>query len=153
MSAGQSAETAAAVPSAPRVLYSSGQIALTAFLLGPLPPLYMLISNFRTLGQARLLRMAAVGGYALLMAEIFFIYFIPRHSIVGTILAPINAGMGAGLAHMYQPDAATLSRTPGLTRASLWRVAWVWVVRTLEFLIWVFFVFSLLDYAGFSRAR
>jgi hypothetical protein len=153
MSAGQSVETAAAAPDAPRVLYSSGQIAVTAFFLGPLPALYMFISNFRTLGQARLLRIAVLGGYALLMAEILLICFTPSHGLVSAFLAPLNTGLGFGLASMYQPDASAISRTPGFVRASFWRVAWVCVIRTVEFLIWVVLILGLLEYAGFSVAN
>ena len=139
------------MPGTPRVLFSSGQIVFTALLLGPLPPLYMLLSNLRTMGKLRALRTAGLAGYALLMIEIVLIYFVPSRSSIGSLMLAVNAGL-ATCAFMYQPDWSAIARSGSYVRASFWRVAGVSVVRTLELLVWMFGVFGLLDYSGFHFA-
>ena len=152
MSAGQSAEAAAAVPSAPRVLFSSGQIVFSAILLGPLPPLYMVVSNLRAMGRGLALRRVVFAGYALVLLELVTLYFLSDRTAGGTLLLSLNTGL-AFYAFMYQPDWSAIGRSTGYRRAPIWRVIWVCVIRTTECLVWAMGIFMLLDYMGFHTPK
>lgn len=147
-----SAELAAGLPRPQRMLFSSGQIVFSAILLGPLPPLYMLASNVRTLGRVSAMRRLVFGGYALLMFELVALYFFPGRTGSSTIFMSLNTGV-ACFAFMYQPDWSAISRSMDYRRAPLWQVIWVCVIRTLECLVWGIGIFLLLDYMGFHPPR
>lgn len=119
-----------------RVLYSERQITWVALLCGPLPSLYMLISNLRAMGQARLLALVTVGGYSWLMLQIVVLLLSPSHSLSASLIAPLNTALAAALAMRYQPSNQVILRSADYVPATLWRVLWVCLARTLESIAW-----------------
>lgn len=136
-----------------RMLYSRGQIALAVFLAGPLPPLYMLISNLRALGQAQLLPVVVVTGYTLMMVEMVAIWFIPSHTIAAALIPATNLALATTTLLAYQPERTVITGNGDYVLAPAWRVAWVCVARLLEFAAWFIGVAVVFYILGIEKAK
>jgi hypothetical protein len=120
-----------------RILFSELQVSVVAFICGPLPSLYMLISNLRAMGQGRLLAIVTIGGYSLLMMELVVLLLIPSHSLVASLIAPCNTAAAAAFAMRFQPARSVILKSAAYTPAPLWRVLWIGVARTVETVAWL----------------
>lgn len=136
-----------------RMLYSRGQIALAVFLAGPLPALHMLISNLRALGRTELLPLVVVAGYALMMAEMVAVWFVPRHSVMAAMIPAINLGLVSTTLLPYQPEKTVFSENRDYLPAPAWRVAWTCVIRFLEFVAWFAGVVAVFDILGIQMTK